>query len=335
MSRSISNPMELSGAERAAVVMLALGDDGGKALWECFDDEELRELTLAISNLGSVSPDVVENLLIEFVQNLSSTGAITGSVDSARRFLNSVMPQDKAALLLEDIRGPAGKTMWEKLANVDERVLANYLRNEHPQTISVILSRIKSDHAAKVLAELPDTLGEEIVNRMLGLGPVQQDIIDEIESTLRTEFISALSQEPERNTHEAMAEIFNHLDRQNERRFLETLELKNPIAAEKIKALMFVFEDLARLNGTDVQVLIRHVDKSVLALALKGANDTIRHCSFQICQNALQRFYVTTSKSWALFASVKSMLHNNVLLNSPRSYLTKMRSTSLIQMMKR
>ena len=115
---------------------------------------------------------------------------------------------------------------------------------------------------------------------MLNLGPLQKEIVDEIEKALREEFISDLSNEHERDPHESIAEIFNHLDRQSERRFLENLEIKNPIAADKIKSLMFVFEDLTRLNGTDVQVLIRHIDKSILALSLKGANESVTSLFF-------------------------------------------------------
>lgn len=278
--RAITTIEQLNGAERTAVVMLALGEDSGKLLWETFDDDELREITLAISNLGSVASDVVEGVLYDFVNNLSSTGSITGSMDSAKRFLKSILPEDKVTHILDDIRGPAGKTMWDKLANVNERTLAGYLRNEHPQTIAVILSRIEAEHSAKVISALPDLLAEDVMNRMLALGPVQKDVLDQIEQTLRTEFMATLSRGPEKDVHEAMAEIFNHFDRQSERRFMETLELKNPSAAEKIKSLMFVFEDLARLDSTDIQVLLRHIDKSILATALKGASEEMQTLFF-------------------------------------------------------
>lgn len=279
-ARTLNDPTQLTGAERAAVVMLALGEENGKLLWESFEEDELREITLAISNLGSVTSEVVEGVLYDFVSNLSSTGSLTGSMDSARRFLKNILPEDKVDNILEDIRGPAGKTMWDKLANVNERTLAGYLRNEHPQTVAVILSRIKSEHAAKVISALPDLTAEEVMNRMLNLGPVQKDVLDQIEQTLRTEFMASLSQNQDQDTYEAMAEMFNHFDRQTERRFMETLEIKNPAAAEKIKSLMFVFEDLVRVDGTDIQILLRHLDKSVLATALKGADETMRTLFF-------------------------------------------------------
>lgn len=278
--KTITDPSELTGAERAAVVMLALGEDNGRLLWESFDDDELREITLAVANLGSVTAEVVENLLYDFVKNLSSTGSIVGSMDSARRMLKTVLPEDKVASILDEIRGPAGRTMWDKLANVNERTLAGYLRNEHPQTVAVILSRIKAEHAAKVIAALPERIAEEVMYRMLALGPVQKDVLDQIEATLRTEFMAALSRGPEKDSYEAMAEIFNNFDRPSERRFMEMLETKNPAAAEKIKSLMFVFEDLIRLDNTDIQLLMRHLDKSVLATALKGAEEDMKNLFF-------------------------------------------------------
>jgi len=274
-ARAITSAEELSGAERAAVVMLALGEEASKPLWASFDEDELRDVTLAISKLGSVASEVVESLLYDFVMNLSSTGAISGSAASAQRFLRHVLPADKAESILEDIKGPAGKTMWDKLANVNERVLSGYLRNEHPQTVAVILSRIRAEHAAKVLGALPSLFAEEVIARMLNLGPVQKEVLDQIELTLRTEFMAALSRGQDRDPFESMAEIFNSFDRSTERRFMEALEMKNPSAAERIRSLMFVFEDLARLDGQDMQTLLRYADKSDLALALKGANETV------------------------------------------------------------
>ncbi|MCB2113056.1 MAG: flagellar motor switch protein FliG [Parvularculaceae bacterium] len=273
--RTILSADELTGVERAAVVMLALGEEASKPLWASFDEDELRDVTLAISKLGSVASDVVEGLLYDFVTNLSSTGAISGSAGAAQRFLRNVLPADKAESILEDIKGPAGKTMWDKLANVNERALSGYLRNEHPQTVAVILSRVKPEHAAKVIASLPPLFAEEVIGRMLSLGPVQKEVLDQIELTLRTEFMAALTRGQDRDPYDAVAEIFNNFDRSTERRFMEALEMKNPGAADRIRSLMFVFEDLARLDGQDMQSLLRFVDKSDLALALKSANENV------------------------------------------------------------
>jgi len=271
MQTEILSAEDLSGPERVAVVILALGEDASKPIWTGFDEDELRDVTRAIATLGSVAPHIVEGLLADFV----------GSAASAKRMLSKILPADKAASMLEELKGPAGKTMWDKLANVNERVLSSYLQNEHPQTIAVILSRINSDHAARVISSMPELLGEEVIGRMLTLGPVQQDVVDQIEKTLRTEFMSNLSRTPEKDPFESMAEIFNHFDRSTERRFIDALEQKNPTAAERIRSLMFVFEDLLNLDDQDIQILLRYLDKSDLALALKGAKDDVTSLFFR------------------------------------------------------
>lgn len=278
---------QLSGPERAAVVMLALGEEASKPIWASLDEDEIREVTRAISKLGSVAPDVVEGLLQEFMTSLSGTSAVAGSAASAHRFLKNVVPADMANAILEDLKGPAGKTMWEKLANVNERLLAGYLRNEHPQTVAVVLSRVRADHAAKVLAALPALFAEEVIGRMLTLGPIKKEVIDQIEQALRTEFMAGLSRGEDRDPYAAIAEIFNKFDRPTERRFMEALAMKNPGAADRIRALMFVFEDLVCLDPADTQTLLRFIDKSDLALALKGAEPEVsRHFYINMSERA-------------------------------------------------
>ncbi len=223
---------------------------------------------------------VVEALLVEFVSGLSSTGAIMGSFEQTQRLLAAFMPRDKVDALMEEIRGPAGRTMWDKLGNVNEAVLANYLKNEYPQTVAVVLSKIKGEHAARVLAALPEDFALECVTRMLRMEPVQREILDKIEQTLRTEFMSNLARTSKRDSHEMMADIFNNFDRQTEARFIAALEERNREAAERIRALMFVFEDLSKLDPGGVQTLLRGVEKDQLALALKGASDSLRELFF-------------------------------------------------------
>jgi len=170
--------------------------------------------------------------------------------------------------------------MWDKLGNVNEAVLANYLKNEYPQTVAVVLSKVKSDHAARVLACLPEDFALECVTRMLRMEPVQREILDKIEMTLRTEFMSNLARTSKRDSHEMMAEIFNNFDRQTEARFIAALEERNREAAERIRALMFVFEDLSKLDPGGIQTLLRSTPKEQLGLALKGASDKLRDMFF-------------------------------------------------------
>ena len=223
---SIDDPKKLAGPEKAAVVLLALGEEH-KQIWEQLDDEEIKEISQAMASLGTVSAGVVEALLLEFVSGMSGTGAIMGSFEQTQRLLAAFLPGDKVDTLMEEIRGPAGRTMWDKLGNVNEAVLANYLKNEYPQTVAVVLSKIKGEHAARVLAALPEDFALECVQRMLRMEPVQREILDKIEQTLRTEFMSNLARTSKRDSHEMMADIFNNFDRQTEARFIASLEERN------------------------------------------------------------------------------------------------------------
>jgi flagellar motor switch protein FliG len=266
----------MPGSEKAAVLLLALGDQS-KTIWQKLDDDELREISQAMSTLGIVRADAVEFLIKDFVNRLSSAGAITGSYEQTQRLLTNFLPGDKVDALMEEIRGPAGRTMWEKLGNVNESVLANYLKNEYPQTVAVILSKIRSEHAARVLTALPSDFAIECIQRMLRMEPVQREILEKIESTLRNEFMTNLARTSKRDSHELMASIFNSFDRQTEGRFLAQLEERSKDSADRIRSLMFVFEDLAKLDPGGIQTLLRSVDKEKLALALKGANDEMRN----------------------------------------------------------
>ena len=270
----------LTGAEKAAVMLLALGDEHGSPIWNALDDEEVKEVSQIMSNLGTVSSSLVEGLLIEFVSQMSSTGSLLGSYDSTERLLTKFLPKERVGTVMEEIRGPAGRTMWDKLGNVNEQVLANYLKNEYPQTVAVVLTKIKSEHAARVLGALPEEFALEVVTRMLRMESVQKDILDKVEQTLRLEFMSNLARTTKRDAHELIAEIFNNFDRQTEGRFMTALEERNRDAAEKIKALMFTFEDLAKLDAGSIQTLLRGVDKDKLGVALKGASPTLRDLFF-------------------------------------------------------
>ncbi|MCA3698836.1 MAG: flagellar motor switch protein FliG [Brevundimonas sp.] len=276
---SVDDAKKMSGPEKAAVILLALGEDHTR-LWQSLDDEEVKEISQAMAALGTVSSSVVEELMVEFVSGMSGSGSVMGSFEQTQRLLASFMPPERVEGLMEEIRGPAGRTMWDKLGNVNEAVLANYLKNEYPQTVAVVLSKVKPDHAARVLTSLPEDFALECVQRMLRMEPVQREILDKIEQTLRTEFMSNLARTSKRDSHEMMADIFNSFDRQTEARFIGALEERNRDSAERIRALMFVFEDLSKLDPGGVQTLLRAVEKDQLALALKGASESLREMFF-------------------------------------------------------
>jgi flagellar motor switch protein FliG len=270
----------LKGPERAACFLLSLGEEKAISILSQLHDDEIKELSQTMSSLGKVSSDVVEQLFVDFADQVSSTGSLVGSFDTVERLLGKSLGGERVQLIMDEIRGPAGRTMWDKLGNVNEVVLASYLKNEYPQTQAVILSKIKPEHAARVLSILPEESAMEVVLRMLSMEPVQKDVIESVEKTLRAEFMTNLARTNRRDSHEVMAEIFNSFDRNSEERFLGLLEAVNRDAAEKIRALMFTFEDLVKLDPSGVQTLLRGVDKQKLALSLKGASETVRNLFF-------------------------------------------------------
>jgi flagellar motor switch protein FliG len=270
----------LNGTEKAAILLLSLGEEHVTRVFGHMDDDEIRELSSVMANLGTIDANLVERLFIEFAEKMSSTGSLTGSFESTERLLNRVLGEDRVSLIMEEIRGPAGRTMWDKLANVNELVLANYLKNEYPQTVAVVMSKIDPDHASRVLACLPENFAMEVIMRMLRMESVQKEVIDDVERTLRNEFMSNLARSQGRDAHEMMAEIFNNLDRSTEERFIGMLEDRNRDAADRIKQLMFTFEDLAKIDAAGIQTLLRTVDKEKLGIALKGASEAIRDLFF-------------------------------------------------------
>ncbi|HEY4133655.1 MAG TPA: flagellar motor switch protein FliG [Alphaproteobacteria bacterium] len=270
----------LNGHQKAAIMMLALSEEQATKLFNLMDEEEIKELSQAMAQLGTVNSLVLERLFGEFVEQLSVTGSLVGSFESTERLLLKTMPKDRVDAIMDEIRGPAGRTMWDKLGNVNEQVLAAYLKNEYPQTVAVVLSKIRPDHAARVLGTLPDSFSMEVVMRMLRMETVQKDVLDGVEKTLRAEFMSNLARTNRRDPYEIMAEIFNNFDRGTEARFMGSLEERSHESAEKIKALMFTFEDLAKLDPTGIQTLLRGTEKSKLSLALKGASEALRNLFF-------------------------------------------------------
>ena len=278
--RARDDVKSLSGLEKSALFILSLGEEYAARIFSHLNDDEIKDLSQVMSSLGSVNSNLVEKIFVEFAEQISSSGGTVGSLESTERLLMKVLDKNRVGNIMEDIRGPAGRTMWDKLANVDEAVLAAYLKNEYPQTVAVVVSKIKPDHAARVLTQLPESFAMEVITRMLRMESVQKDVIDDIERTLRNEFMSNLARTSRRDSHESMAEIFNNLDRANEAKFMTALEERNRDAAEKIKGLMFTFEDLSKLDGGAIQAILRVADKAKLPTALKGSSETIRDLFF-------------------------------------------------------
>ena len=270
---------KLTGPQKAAVLMLALNEQQSVTMFSNMDEEEIKEISQAMANLGKMDADMVEDVFTEFVSRLSTTGSLIATYEGTERILRQAMG-DRADDMMEELRGPAGRTLWEKLGNVNEGMLAAYLKSEYPQTIAVVLSKLDPDHAARVLSVLPEETAIEVINRMLTMEGVRKEILQAVDNTLRSEFMANLARTSRRDPHESMADIFNNFDRATEKKFLETLEESNRDSAERIKGLMFTFDDLNKLDPASIQVLLRTVEKDKLGLALKGASEDLRDLFF-------------------------------------------------------
>lgn len=278
---ALTDDTVFTGPQKAAILILALGDEGGGKIFAMLHEDEIREVSKAMVQLGPIPALAVERLCQEFSESVGGVTGLSGGIESTERLLAKNLPADRVSQIMEEIYGPAGRTMWDKLGNVDEGVLASYLKNEYPQTVAVVISKIRPDHAAKVLGELPEAFATEVVMRLLRMEAVQKDVLDGVERTLRSEFMSNLSRTSRKDPHEQMATIFNNLDRKTELRFLGALERRDQEAADRIRALMFTFEDLGRISAQGIQVLLRSVQKDKIALALKGAPADMKDLFFK------------------------------------------------------
>lgn len=276
----VTSHERMTGPEKAAVLLLALSEGQAAKIFEGLEIDEVKELSRTMSALGRVDNHVVERVIEEFCQLVTTPGGVSGGLDATERLLARFFDKDRLEEILAHLRGPADTTVWERLGTVDETVLASYLRNEYPQTIAVVLSRLDPGHAARILSKLPDDLASETIARMLRLDVVQDDVLADVERTLCAEIIGNLAHTQRRDPHEMMAEIFNYFDRATESRFMTRLEERDREAAERVKTLMFTFEDLVRLDASGVQILLRNAGNDRIAVALKGASEKIRNLFF-------------------------------------------------------
>lgn len=280
MAININDISKLTGAQRVAIVLLSLSEENATKIFAMMNEEEIKDISYAMSHLGSISSEVVEKLMLQLNSELTGDSVFLGNLHTTEKLLEKILDKDQVQILIDEIKGPQGRNTWEKLSNVNEDLLALYFRNEHPQTAALVLSKISPDHAAKVLGNLPDSFAFEIISRILNIGTVKKEILERVEKILRAEFISSIGRTQKYDSHEMIAEIFNNLDRNSESKYMSMLENNIPESAAKIRDLMFTFEDLVKISPRGIQRLLRDVEKSKLTVALKGASDQVKKVLF-------------------------------------------------------
>jgi flagellar motor switch protein FliG len=270
--------IKLTGAQKAALIILSIPEEVSLKMLSMMNEEEIRQISINMSDLGWVSSEVIQDVASQFDEEVSKSSVLFGNLQNAEQLLEKAVGKDRASELISEVRGSSSsKTAWEKLGKVSEDMLANYLRNEHPQITALVLSKMPAENSAKILSIFDESLSFDIINRMLNITSIKKETLDKVEKILKSEFIITLGRTLKQDSFEMMAEVFNCFDRSTELKFMKLLEGYIPDAAEKIKNLMFTFEDFIRLDTRAIRSILMSVDKVKLIVALRGAKDDVKN----------------------------------------------------------
>ncbi|OUM99496.1 MAG: flagellar motor switch protein FliG [Firmicutes bacterium ZCTH02-B6] len=268
---------KLSGRQKAAVLLIALGPEQAAQVFKHLRDDEIERLTWEIANMSHVDPEVTEEVLEEFGQLALAKEYINqGGLEYAREVLEKAVGPQRAAALIERLSASMQVRPFDFARKTDPAQLLNFIQNEHPQTISLIMAHLHPDQAGAILSALPPDRQVEVARRLASLDRTSPEVLEEIESSLEKRLASFVRQEYTAvGGIDVAVEVLNRVDRQTERTILEALEEQDPELAEEIKKRMFVFEDIVTLDNRAVRKVISEVDMSVWALALKTASEDV------------------------------------------------------------
>ncbi|HRJ70012.1 MAG TPA: flagellar motor switch protein FliG [Beijerinckiaceae bacterium] len=264
-----------TGAERAALVLIALGEKHGAQLWQHLDDGDIEAVSTAMVRLGRVDETYV-NAAIDLFAGSLQAGAVTGNVGSAEKLLRGVLPEDRVAPILERIRRPDGPNVWERLSALNAQVLADYLSGEHPQTVAVVLARLPAERSATVIERLEPAFALQCLERMARPSTVDGQTLVAVEQALGAGLAEVTAGSAQSDPAASIADIFNALDRRAGDDLLGRWTAADADTAARIRSKMFTFDDFAKLDAAAAQALLRVVDRELLAVALKGAGEPLR-----------------------------------------------------------
>lgn len=265
-----------SGIDKSAIILLILGEERAGILLEDMDQTELIAVTRAMSAIGKVPGPLVREACDVFQSKLAEGEVMVGSAFTAKRMLEKFLPEDRVMSIMDEIRAPIGRTTWEKLTSINSATLAVYLHGEGAQTAAVVLSRLRSDYAAKVFEELPRDFTVEIIKRMIDLESVPRDTVAEIESILQGEFMTTYGQGGIGSDPTGfLAEIFNRTSSDFTEKVLDEVKEERPEEVHLIQSRMFTFNDLAAIDLTAASRIMSEVPREVMILALKTAPEDV------------------------------------------------------------
>ena len=273
---------KLSGKTKAAILLIALGPERSAKLFSHMHDDEIEELTLEIANVRRITPEERETVLEEFYQVCLAQEFISeGGINYAKEVLEKAMGSQKALEIINKLTSSLQVKPFDFVKKTDATQLLNFIQNEHPQTLALILSYLNPTQAAQVLSALPQEKQADVAQRIATMESTSPEIIKEVELVLERKLSSMVTQDYSATGGiQCIVDILNSVDRGTEKYILETLEIQNAELVEEIRKKMFVFEDIVNLDSVGIQRFIREVDNNDLAIALKGATDEVKEMIF-------------------------------------------------------
>ncbi len=273
---------EVSGLEKASVLLISLGPERSASIFKHLKEEEIEQLTLEIANTRSVTPSVKDQVLDEFYEIcLAQQYIAEGGVNYAKELLERALGVDKAREVIGKLTASLQVRPFEFVRKTDASQLLNFIQDEHPQTISLILSYLSSGQAAEILSALTPDKQADVARRVAQMDRTSPDVIKGVEKILERKLSSLVNQDYTIvGGVDSIVDILNTVDRGTEKHIMETLEIEEPELADEIRRKMFVFEDILSLDDKSIQRVLREVDNNELAVALKGANEEVQHVIF-------------------------------------------------------
>jgi flagellar motor switch protein FliG len=276
-----------SGPQKAAILLLAFGEEISAEIFKQMSDFEIKRIGSAMSRLGRIDGDVIDEIMDEFYLILQSNKKhFLGGNEFTKKVISSAFKDSEANAMIDDLALESNATL-ESLELIDPKTLANFLRAEHPQTIALILAHLDPKKFGETLKMLPETLHTELILRIANLESVSPEIIDEVDDVLRSEIqrMGNITQQRLGGV-DPIVEMLNLMDKTTEENILDRLEEKDPDLTEQIRRMMFVFDDLVKVDDRGIQTLLRDVKPDQLKLALKTASEAVREL---ILRNMSQR----------------------------------------------
>ena len=273
---------EMMGIQKAAILLIALGPEKSATIFKHLKEDEIEELTLEIANTRSVSPQTKEEVLNEFYEVCIAQQYIAeGGIDYAKDLLEKALGQDKAHDVISKLTASLQVRPFEFIRKTDASQLLNFIQDEHPQTIALILSYLPAGQASAVISALPLDKQADVARRIAQMDRTSPDVIKEVERVLERKLASLVNQDYTIvGGVDAIVEILNYVDRGTEKHIMENLEVEEPELADEIKRKMFVFEDILSLDDKTIQRVLRDVDNNDLGIALKGTSEEVQNVIF-------------------------------------------------------